>query len=64
MKGRRAVGRSGALRDRQEDVAADESGERGRVVQQIERREMVAATDIVLPAVARPEQDPGVAAHG
>src|SRR3984893_2288331 len=62
MKGRRAAGRSGALRDRQEDVAPDESGESGRVVQQIERREMVATADIVLPAFARPEQDPGVIA--
>jgi hypothetical protein len=53
----------GCLRDRQEDVTADQSGESSRVVQQIERRNMVAAADMVLPAVARPEEDPGVAAR-
>jgi hypothetical protein len=60
MKRRRSVGLSRRLRDREDDVAADESGERGRLVQQIERGEMAAAADIVAPAVAQPEQDPGV----
>ena len=43
-------------------VPADQRGQRCRVVQQIERGEMIGAADIVAAAVAAAEQDAGVGA--
>src|SRR5205823_3439569 len=40
----------------------DAAGELDRTVQQIERREIIHAADIIAPAVVRPKQDPGIAA--
>lgn len=57
------AGRGGSTcRRSRPDVPPDEIGELRRTVQQIERGEVAAAADIVAAALARAEQDPGVAA--